>query len=62
MKSCRDGKLLSRMINAIRPGAVNLKTIKMDVDVRRINIPGTKDAWEIANNNNQVIEGMCSNE
>jgi hypothetical protein len=45
------------MIHKIQPEAINLKNIKLDVDVKKLNIPGCKDAWEIANNNNQMIEG-----
>lgn len=59
IKSCRDGVLLAHMINKIQPDAINIKNIKMDVDVKKLNIPGCKDAWEIANNNNQVLEGRA---
>lgn len=59
VKHCRDGILLSRMIHMIQPNAIALKSIKLDVDVKKLNIPGCKDAWEIANNNNIVLEGAC---
>lgn len=57
VKHCRDGILLSRMIHKIQPDIIALKSIKLEVDVKKLNIPGCKDAWEIANNNNTVIEG-----
>jgi len=52
----QDGVLLCRMINAIRPGLIPDKSIKLTVNKNNISVPGSKDAWEIAANNNAVIK------
>ncbi|XP_063934011.1 plastin-3-like [Zophobas morio] len=43
-----DGILLCKLVNAVCPGKIKEKEIKLSVDKSRIKVPGSKDAWEIA--------------
>eukprot|EP00124_Ichthyophonus_hoferi_P005142 Ihof_evm1s679 gene=Ihof_evmTU1s679 len=54
--NAQDGRLLAHLINAIKPDTIPNKLIKMGVDKANLNKPGFNDAWEIANNNNLVID------
>lgn len=51
----RDGILLSKLASVIEPGCINMKDIKLTVDKSKLNTPGAKDAWEIAQNNNAML-------
>eukprot|EP00123_Amoebidium_parasiticum_P000679 comp11546_c0_seq1/m.6007 comp11546_c0_seq1/g.6007 ORF comp11546_c0_seq1/g.6007 comp11546_c0_seq1/m.6007 type:complete len:613 (-) comp11546_c0_seq1:647-2485(-) len=54
---CKDGRLLCHLINAIREDTIPKKSIKMNVDKANLKKVGCNDIFEIANNNNAVIEG-----
>eukprot|EP01137_Pigoraptor_chileana_P015136 Opistho-2@70696 len=53
----RNGVLLCKIVNAIKPGTIDESKINYSAAVGNIKTPGTKDAWEIAENNNMAIEG-----
>lgn len=52
----QDGVLLAYMIYAIRPQCIELKQIKLDLNLSQLNQPQSKAIFEVTNNHNIVLK------
>jgi hypothetical protein len=51
-----DGVLLSKLINAIKPGLVPVAKLNRDVDLKQVGQPGSKDIFKATENQNMFLE------